>query len=69
MPVELLTINHIDGGGAKERKERGRTSMFNCPKHELISRIDAGELEINCFNCNSSRSEYSKWIKLAKQKA
>ena len=68
IPVELLTINHVNGGGRKEKKEHGRRSMFIRPKLELISRIDAGELEINCFNCNSSRSEYSKWTKLAKQK-
>ena len=67
-PVELLTINHVNGGGTKERKERGKRGMFNHSKSELVSRIDSGELEIACFNCNCNRSEYSKWIKLAMQK-
>ena len=66
-PFELLTINHVNGGGRAEMKERSR-SMFYLPKEEVICRIDFGELELNCFSCNTSRDECSKWIKLALQK-
>lgn len=65
-PPELLTINHTKGGGTEERKQRKIRTMFHFPKSELIARIDAGELEILCFSCNCSRSEYSKWTTQAK---
>jgi hypothetical protein len=69
-PIELLSINHTNGNGTKEIKERTHNymgSLFNViPTNELISRIDSGELEITCFNCNCSRTESSKWIKHAK---
>lgn len=59
-PTELLTINHVNGGGKSEIKERGN-GMFRIQTNELISRIDSGELELTCFNCNCSRIEVSKW--------
>ena len=65
-PTELLTINHVAGQGMKERKQRKMRNMFQFPESELITRLDAGELEILCFSCNCSRSEYSKWTTQAK---
>ena len=68
-PVELLTVNHVNGNGRKEMKDRNngyRKSFFQTiPTDELISRIDTGELEVLCFNCNCNRTESSKWIKHA----
>ena len=65
-PVELLTVNHVNGGGRKETRKYG-TGMFQCiPTNELINRIDSGELEILCFSCNCNRTESSKWIKVGK---
>jgi len=71
-PVELLTINHVNGGGTQEKRKRGYSGMFkNIPTNELINRIDTGELELTCFNCNCNRTESSKWIKqgMARKKA
>ena len=69
-PIELLTINHVNGGGTKETKVRNhgyvRSAFNSIPTTELINRIDSGELEVMCFNCNSNRNESSKWIKQAK---
>ena len=66
-PTELLSLNHINGGGTKEMYERSngyKNSLFIiAPTDELINRIDSGELELTCFNCNCNRTEYSKWIK------
>ena len=69
-PTELLTINHVNGGGLREIKKRNnghiKPLFQTIPTDELISRIDSGELELTCFNCNSNRNEFSKWIKLGK---
>lgn len=69
-PIELLTINHVNGGGTKETKVRNHgyvRSMFNSiPTTELIKRIDSGQLELTCFNCNNNRNESSKWTKQGK---
>ena len=69
-PTELLTLNHINGGGTKEMYERSngyRKTLFqSIPTNELINRIDFGELELACFNCNSTRTEISKWTRLGK---
>lgn len=69
-PIELLTINHVNGGGRKEKKDRNngnQRSLFQTiSTNELIGRIDSGELELTCFNCNCNRTESSKWIKQGK---
>ena len=66
-PVELLTINHVNGRIGNETKWRGK--MFvSVPTDELINRIDSGELELTCFNCNCNRAESSKWTTLGKAK-
>lgn len=70
-PTELLTINHVNGGGRQEGIHRyGRVrSMILCLKEEIINRLDNGDFELLCHSCNSSRTEYSKWCKEGKRKA
>ena len=74
-PVEVLTVNHVHGGGSKEIKVRNhgyvRGAFYSIPTTELVERIDSGELELTCFNCNCNRTESSKWIKqgMARKKA
>lgn len=49
-----LQIDHVNGGGSKERKERGFSSNFH--KHVLRSFINKeGKYQLLCANCN--------WIK------
>ena len=66
-PVELLTVNHVHGGGKNELIKRNNgymKSLFQTiPTPELINRIDSGELEICCFSCNANRTEFSTRIK------
>lgn len=70
-PVELLTINHVNGGGMREGMRRyGKAkSIFQYPKKEIIDRLDNGDFELLCSSCNNSRTECSKWIKEGIRKA
>lgn len=48
--LRVLTLNHINGTGASERKAaRGRTSLYN----DIRTGIRGTEgLEVTCYNCN-----------------
>ena len=56
---ELLTIDHINGGGNKHRKElhSGKNDSYNLYKW-LIKNNFPKEFRILCFNCNISRGLY-----------
>lgn len=62
-PTELLTINHRNGREGIEKKKNTPECLFRSPKAQFISRIDSGELELACPNCNSNYSEASKWVR------
>jgi hypothetical protein len=46
--INFLTIDHINGDGAKHRKEIGRSSLYNW----LISNHFPPGFRVLCFNCN-----------------
>jgi len=50
----FLTIDHINGGGKKERKESGRNRSYSFYKNLIKNNYPEG-LQVLCFNCNCGR--------------
>jgi hypothetical protein len=48
--MEFLSIDHVNGGGRKERKNRGIHSFYK----SIIDRNFPSEYRILCHNCNQS---------------
>jgi ribosomal protein L37E len=72
--VRALHIDHVNGGGASERRAG---ELFSRPITrqslvEILARMDTGELQILCANCNwikrLERRE-DRWAKLRAQRA
>jgi hypothetical protein len=47
--IRVLTINHINGDGAMERKKTNRISRIY---RDIKSEREVSDLEVRCYNCN-----------------
>lgn len=54
--VEFLSIDHIDGGGTKHRKQIGRGNLYNW----LVKNNFPEGYRVLCHNCNQAIGMYGK---------
>lgn len=50
----VLQIDHVNGGGFKERRARkpGSGMLTTARVEEIVTRVAQGELQVLCANCN-----------------
>ena len=49
MDIRLLQINHLNGGGNKEVREKGQNKIYR----EILAGKRKGEFNLLCANCNT----------------
>lgn len=64
--VRALVIDHVNGGGRKEREIDFKKSMYRYYQH-VIENVDSGKYQILCANCNTIKMFEEKEHLTAKQ--
>lgn len=54
--IEFLSIDHVDGGGTKHRKQIGRGNLYRW----LINNNFPNNYRVLCHNCNQAIGIYGK---------
>jgi len=50
--IRFLTLDHVDGGGKEDRRERSKYAILR----EALSDLNVDKYQILCYNCNLGRS-------------
>ena len=56
LQVEFLTLDHIHGGGNKERRTLGLGVVFRQARDE----VDLTKYQVLCMNCNWAKGKYGR---------
>ena len=63
--MEFLTIDHVDGDGAKHRREIGKTrAIFNWLKKNKYP----DGFQVLCYNCNCAKGQYKECPHVAERR-
>lgn len=58
--IEFLTLDHINGGGCKERKEINKRPGVDYYAWLLKTDYEDKDLQVLCYNCNCAKQNTGK---------